>query len=756
MTKIRTDYIFVILLYASSLIADPLEKVSLQLNWLDQFQFAGYYVAKEKGFYEEAGLDVDIKKFQVGIDPLEDILKEKATYGIGRSSLFVEKGKGKEVVLLAAILQSSPSVLLARKDSGIQSVSDFRGRSVMMTGSVEAEVAIRAMMNKAGISLEEMTVLNHSSDLNDLITGKTDLMASYLSNEPYQLNNKGIDYIIFDPKEHGFDFYGDILFTCQYELTHHKGRARNFTQASLRGWKYAFDHIEETARLIYEKYNGQQKSLDAYIYEGRTLKKLAYYKHAKLGELEEHKLTGLYNVYNVMGLIKNEIDIDTFYLKPEELNTPSFTKGQRGYLEEKEEINVCTFSNFMPLHGVEGDKDTGIVSDYLKIISEKTGLRLNVLGHESMHEIMGRFQRGECDLIPLIRENSDRQKLMRFTQPYAKGALVIATKKEQSFIADLADLEGKTVGIQSGTVAAEELRAMDLGIELIEFTTKEEGLEAVDKGEIYGFFGDLFSTSYAVQNDYVESMKISGRFGADMKAYMAVRKDDVLLAGIIDKVLNSISEEQKRMIKQRWLSVEYEEIVDYKLMNEIIALFFIISIFFIYRYRVLSKHNEELTRLSILDALTKLYNRRHLDKSLASVLELAKRYETPFSIILLDIDDFKEINDTFGHNEGDKVLISISKVLKQHSRENDVVGRWGGEEFLIICPHTKMEGARHLAELLCSMIDKELHAGDINVTASFGVAEYAQEPSVYKLITRADDALYKAKGSGKNRVVAAD
>ncbi len=745
--------VFMIFLWVSPMMAKSLEKVSLQLSWLDQFQFAGYYMAKEKGFYKEAGFEVEIKKFQVDSDPLEDILSQKTTYGVGRSSLFIEKGRGKDVVLLAAILQSSPSILLARKGAGVDSIADFPGKKVMITGSVEVEVALQAMLNKTGNSFKDMTILRHSTNLNDLIDGTTDLMASYLSNEPYQLEKKGIEYVIYDPKEYGFDFYGDILFTSGKELKENRARTKSFVDASLRGWEYAFEHIEETAQIIYEKYNTQKKGLDAYIYEGYALKELAYFNGAKLGELKEGKLKRIYDIYNVMGLIEHKISIDDFYLIRGGMHKSEWSFAQREYLKAKGSISVCAFADFMPLHAVKEDQDTGMVSDYLKIIREQTGLKMTLIASKSVEELMGHFLKGACDLVPLIREDSERQKVMRFTRSYAQGALVIATTREKGFVANLKELEGKRIGIQSKTVAALEIAKAYPGIDLVEYKSNEEGLKAVNKGQVYGFLGDLFSASYAIQNSYADTMKISGRFGEDMKASMAVRKEDATLAEIIDKVLASVDEDQKRGIQQRWISVQYEEAVDYELMMKLIAVFVVITIFFAYRYQIMSKHNEQLRQLSIRDVLTQLYNRRYLDEFLTSTLRMAQRYKTPFAVILLDIDDFKQINDTYGHNEGDRALKAISKILSEHSRENDVVGRWGGEEFLIVCPHTTLDGARHLAEQLRGRIDGELASDDLQISASFGVAEYADEANVYKLITRADDALYEAKAQGKNRVV---
>ncbi len=131
----------------------------------------------------------------------------------------------------------------------------------------------------------------------------------------------------------------------------------------------------------------------------------------------------------------------------------------------------------------------------------------------------------------------------------------------------------------------------------------------------------------------------------------------------------------------------------------------------------------------------------------------AERYKTPFSVIMLDIDDFKEINDTYGHDEGDIVLQRIADILLTQSRESDIVGRWGGEEFLIICQQSKVAGAQIVAEKICRTIEKEVFANNVTVTASFGVAEYSDKTK-QTVIVRADNALYEAKKEGKNKVIA--
>lgn len=166
----------------------------------------------------------------------------------------------------------------------------------------------------------------------------------------------------------------------------------------------------------------------------------------------------------------------------------------------------------------------------------------------------------------------------------------------------------------------------------------------------------------------------------------------------------------------------------------------------------LEEAKEELTILSSTDYLTKLNNRKKIDSVLEENVRNFKRYNDDFSLILLDIDDFKKINDKYGHLSGDEVLVSISNILIDSTREVDVVGRWGGEEFIIICPKTNKDEALVLAEKLRNKISTYDFKYLGNITASFGISSYSENNSLKELLLKADDAMYLSKSKGKNRV----
>lgn len=166
----------------------------------------------------------------------------------------------------------------------------------------------------------------------------------------------------------------------------------------------------------------------------------------------------------------------------------------------------------------------------------------------------------------------------------------------------------------------------------------------------------------------------------------------------------------------------------------------------------LIEKNKLLEELSVTDTLTRLNNRLKLDQVLASELNRHLRYSNDFALIMLDIDHFKAINDNYGHPVGDQVLVELARLLMAETRKVDCVGRWGGEEFLIICPDTDLEAAVEFAEKLRNSIATHPFPAIGQTTASFGVTRARAGDTVHQMVTRADEALYRSKHNGRNRV----
>lgn len=171
------------------------------------------------------------------------------------------------------------------------------------------------------------------------------------------------------------------------------------------------------------------------------------------------------------------------------------------------------------------------------------------------------------------------------------------------------------------------------------------------------------------------------------------------------------------------------------------------------RTKELEDKNTQLEKLSVTDRLTEVFNRMKLDSVLEGEINRANRYKNALSLIILDIDHFKRVNDTHGHQTGDSVLVEFASILRKTVRNTDTVGRWGGEEFLVICPETGLKGAVSLAETIREKIESHSFATVGRVTASIGISAYSEGDMEKDMIGRADGCLYQAKAEGRNRVI---
>jgi len=175
----------------------------------------------------------------------------------------------------------------------------------------------------------------------------------------------------------------------------------------------------------------------------------------------------------------------------------------------------------------------------------------------------------------------------------------------------------------------------------------------------------------------------------------------------------------------------------------------------------IQRANERLERLAVTDALTGLYNRRHFHQRLQDEYQRSKRYDLPLACLMFDIDDFKKINDTYGHLQGDTVLREIAVRTNGVIRKTDICARYGGEEFVVIMPQTRLAGARSQAQRLLEVLRSSKYPGmpaKARVTVSVGVAvlDLEKMDNCDALVAQADVALYEAKRLGKNRVVVAE
>lgn len=296
--------------YASCFSAEPIH-LKVQLQWKHQFQFAGFYVAKERGFYADAGLDVTLLELTTGVHPVDEVLQGRAHIGLGRSSLLINRSEGAPVVILDALFDYSPSILLTVKPH-LLTPESLKNRTIMITSDEYSAAGFRAMMQSRQLSMDEIRTVPHNFNLEDLIQGRIDAYAAYLSNEPFLLQERNISFNIINPRDYGFSFYGDLLFTSEASLHAHSTAIEAFVKATQKGWKEAFEHIDQTARLIHAKYNTQNKSLQSLIYEGMVLRGLSSNSKAGRPLLDLRRFEEITNIYRLGGMMHQSVDLNRF------------------------------------------------------------------------------------------------------------------------------------------------------------------------------------------------------------------------------------------------------------------------------------------------------------------------------------------------------------------------------------------------------------------------------------------------------------
>lgn len=292
-------------------IGHAVEQVSLQLPWHHQFQFAGYYMAKEKGFYRNADLEVEIRDISHSKDTVADVVSGEADFGVDGCGLLVERSQGRPVVAVAAIFQQSPMIFLALQKSGINAPDDLKGKRVMLS-SGQKSLKLTALLYQKKL-LDKIIPLNTSYDVHSLINGETDVFNAYRTNEPYLLKSLGYPYRIIDPADYGIGFYGDILFTSDNLAQKQPDLVERFRQASINGWYYALAHPDETIELIKKNYRCP-KSLDHLHFEAEETAKVIRSDLVEIGFMGATRWKQITHYLIAIGTIAPEFDLDPDFI----------------------------------------------------------------------------------------------------------------------------------------------------------------------------------------------------------------------------------------------------------------------------------------------------------------------------------------------------------------------------------------------------------------------------------------------------------
>ncbi|WP_066156166.1 diguanylate cyclase [Aliarcobacter cryaerophilus] len=748
--------LFLLFLVSTFLYSSSLEKVSIQFNWKYQFEVAGFIAAKEKGFYENVGLDVELKEYNPEVDILSDVLNNKVTYGISSSNIVLENKKIASIVLLATYLQKSPLVFITKPD--IKTPSQFLGKTIMGNKDELKNSSLALFLSHFNINFSNTKFIPHNFKIDDFINGKVEIMSAFRSNQLYELDKRKIDYNIIDPADYGFVMSAVNLYTSKEEAFKNKDRTQKFIEATNRGWEYALKNKEEIIDILIKKY-GVDKLKEALLYETDVVNQVMMRDFYPIGKVSPELTQRLVKQLSYSGMIEPNQKINHIFFENIIDKIPSdfsLTKSEKEYLNSKHSLKICIDPYWYPIEFMKDGKISGITSDLKRYFEEKIQINIDVVPTNNWNESLDFIKDKKCDIISSISPSYDRMSYLNFTKPILTLPIVVTTQKDKPFLRDISLLKNEKIAILKGHFIAEYIKDYFPYLKIVEVASMNEGLYLVEQGEVYGYIDNALVLSSTIQKEFSNSLKIGFRFDILDELSIGTRNDEPILNDIFSRLVDDLDETKKQEFLNNWTIIT-EQVGWFSSKEIIFLVIFTTTIFggLIFYQRKLKTLNKKLKKLYLTDKLTGLYNRFKIDKELSSQKDNIDRNESySCGLILIDIDYFKSINDTLGHLVGDCILKDISKLLKNNLRKTDIIGRWGGEEFLIILPFTSKDIAKKVAENLRVLIEENnfSYKMDRKITISIGVTEFSKSKSVEDTLLLVDNLLYKAKKNGRNRV----
>jgi ABC-type amino acid transport substrate-binding protein/nitrogen-specific signal transduction histidine kinase len=548
--------IFFVSLFATNISKVQQQDINLALSWKHQFQFAGYYMAKHKGFYDDVDLNVNIAEFEFGMNVTDEVMSGKYHFGVGRSSLLIDKiANNKDILLLSAIFQHSPLVLHAKKRPDIKTIQDIKNKKVMVTNDKAIMAAIEAMLVANGLKQSDYEPIKHSFNPNDLINGKTDLMASYISNEPFRLKEKGVESIIFNPKDYGFNFYGDILFTSKAFQNKNQKLVDDFYKASIKGWIYAFDNIEETVDVILKHYNKTlKKTKEALLYEGMELKKLAYVDDIALGTINKYKLENIANTYYLLNILHNKIiDFEDIIYKPINKDQILLTPEEQKFLNNNKVLKVHNEMDWIPYNYNDKGVAKGYSIDYMNLVAAKLGVSVEYVSGPTWSEFLTQMKDGSLDVMLNIRKTAAREQYLSFTSHYAQSFKGIFTNQKD--LKSLNDLKGKRIAVIKDFFIHDFIKEHYPQIIPVPHDSVLDSLISLTNGNVDAAVNDISVMKFVSKQNFlpVDYMYVLNDDGLNSKMSIATAKNNEILKKILQKAMDSITDLQLNILKTKWL-----------------------------------------------------------------------------------------------------------------------------------------------------------------------------------------------------------
>lgn len=436
----------------------------------------------------------------------------------------------------------------------------------------------------------------------------------------------------------------------------------------------------------------------------------------------------------------------------------SLTGEQQDYLRRNPQVSLCVDPDWVPFEALDSQgRHEGITADLLRLLASRAGLNLRIHPTQNWEASLAASRAGDCQLLSFLNQSAERDAWLLFTDPIFNDGNVLISREEHPRVDDLAEFVGSRMALPAGTSVETRLRRDYPGLEIILTESEAQALALVNERKAELTMRSLTVAAYTIKKEGWFNLKIAGQVqGYDNLFRIGVLRSEPVLRDILNQAIATLTPEEVNGIVNRHVAIRVESPTDYRLFFQLLVVFGVILLSNLFWVARLRRANRQLEEQSLFDVLTGLANRKQLNGFSQICFELSRRHERPMAVVMFDIDYFKTVNDQLGHLAGDKVLKEVAQLLSASVRKGDCLGRWGGEEFLLICPETTLESAMRSAErILEKMRHCRFSTGQV-YTLSAGVAQLAPGENLDELIQRADDALYAAKAAGRDRVCAAN
>ncbi len=737
------------------------EKIIIQLKWLHQFQFAGFYAAEKEGYFADLGLEMELRPRDLQKNPVEQVLNGEAHYGVADSVLLLYQARGAPLVIVAPILQQSPLVLLTLKSSGLDNPYVLAGKKVAFYQKDMDIFPTIAMLEQINVTTQIDRVYRMANP-EILLRGEVDAYPAYLSDDPYFFKERGIGINILQPRHYGIDLYGDILFTTRQERENNPQRVEKIRQAVIQGWEYALVNPEEMAQYILDTYAPAGRTLDYLRYEAQIIEEMMQAKTIPIGSLDPGRLIYIQQLFQKHGLVDKPWSPSEGIYRPTEAEE-LFSERESQWLKEHPSIRLGIDQNWQPIDFIDRKGEfSGIAAQLIQYLSRKTGLEFTYDSQLPWLETLDQIKNRDLDMLSAVTPTTAKSAYLAYSLPYLHLPLVLASKINTPYFSNFKQLENKTLAVAKGYAAHDLLKEHYPEINLLLVDTPLAGLKAVAAGKAFAYIDNAAVIGALIAKHRLNTLQIGGELPFQASVTFGIRQDLPELLSIINKVLEKLPPEELEKMQQQYLEVVYRQQLDWQnllkiLLPVLFALILVLSLYLrlLQTQKQLKASNNRLQTLSSTDHLTQVHNRSFLDQCLKEAVQSSNRpIEPRLSVLLIDLDFFKKVNDQHGHNIGDQVLIIAAAILNQQLGDQAKLGRWGGEEFLIIYPQP-LAAACVLAENLRQAVKNSRYPNALTQTISIGVAEYAPGESPSHLIFRADEALYQAKAQGRDQWLAA-